>query len=537
MDLNGKIDTDNIDDSNIKTDKIILKYNEKKLKNKSTSALISFFVIFIMYYIIYEKPQFIYSFGITERNYSILNILFAIFTFIIFIININIINKSNKIIIIENKSLIFLNIFNSKKNKSIDMSKIKNIRFNKYTNNIILKTDKKDIKIDIRMENMNQFINYINKNLNPNAINNDVINAILIKLNFINDKKYKALYKINKLKTEGKYKKILKYCKHLKPNMLADVLYYLFSSKLLDDFNLCRYILENNYKDIKILPMLEKVELSKERFLIMLDTIIKITDNDFVNINAFMYIILLNNSKYFKDIDNDRYSKIVNNLTKVKNMIQYIQKVNNNVFINFLVEQHIKAIKYFNNQELLVMVLQFLKYGNNEVKIYAVDTLLYNDMFIKDEYIELLAADPLYMNILYSLLADHKKIDLFPNHYINQDNFAIADFTEWIAFSTSIKKAPSDIEIITDFEYNGFVYYIFKFSLDILKINKKYVPDEMIGISGGYLGKDMPTPLNNGYTYTLFEAFDDNNYKKQAIKIINKVTEIKQNNKSNNINK
>lgn len=499
--------------------------NQDLVLKPRTSYVISHFITFIFFafFIILDLYFINRVYDISLSKYMILALCFFIAIFLYeFFLSIYIPSK----IVLTKDKIIYYNILN--KAKTVEIKKITKVSECILLPAIKITADDVTIYINEYLNGFFNFIQMLKLKADPKVFNIDIY-RVFAKYNLINAKVYNALLYINKLKNKNKYNKICRYCKKLNKKILADVLRYLYISKDISDFNLFRYILEKNYKHIKLLPNLDMYKLDLQRFKLMLDTIINITSDDFIDVNNFSYIILLNNKEYFKCITDKQKEKIVNSLYDIQKFINYIKVMKqkaNDYIVNYIIIR-IQVAKYFNNQRLLLYVLQYLKLQNSQIKLYAIDSVIYNEMFVKDEYIEDVASDFTLSNILYNLLLEQKKQDLFPSKYLNQEHFVISDFSQWLYFCGPQKfKKIRKIDIVSKVKYNELVYYILKFCIDSKGFDAN---DAMLGISGGYIEGNMPCAGNSGYTFSLFEKFDDKNYQAQALKIIEKFASLEEN--------
>lgn len=133
--------------------------------------------------------------------------------------------------------------------------------------------------------------------------------------------------------------------------------------------------------------------------------------------------------------------------------------------------------------------------------MFAVASLVRRGEVVAPQTIESLAKDHALRNLIFSLLRDMGRADLFPAHLATRDNFACADMVQWLSHPGELGHPPADIEQMTVFERGNGVLYVWRF---------KSKPDAewTASVSGPYAKDAPPGPLSGTSTFSRFELWD-----------------------------
>ncbi|MDE7330420.1 MAG: hypothetical protein K2N30_04990, partial [Clostridia bacterium] len=77
-----------------------------------------------------------------------------------------------------------------------------------------------------------------------------------------------------------------------------------------------------------------------------------------------------------------------------------------------------------------------------------------------------IARDLRYAYLLFCMLAENKRTDLFPKELATAEYLAKSDMVQWLAYPTELGKSPDEIELIGCAEVKKELFYIFKFKSD-----------------------------------------------------------------------
>ncbi|UTW66974.1 hypothetical protein KFE94_02335 [bacterium SCSIO 12643] len=132
---------------------------------------------------------------------------------------------------------------------------------------------------------------------------------------------------------------------------------------------------------------------------------------------------------------------------------------------------------------------------------------------IDHELINKLANDPGTRGILYSILEEHNKTNLFPDKYNNFKSSAESSLVYWLLHPNELGDRPDQIEYVQkvtrEQEVNNknqkLDYYVFKFKMN----PPHWAADDgwTIGIAGPYDNDNVPYDFAPG-TFSSFEKFD-----------------------------
>ncbi|MCX8075377.1 MAG: hypothetical protein N2749_07335 [Clostridia bacterium] len=337
-----------------------------------------------------------------------------------------------------------------------------------------------------------------------------------------------ALNKMENEELENIYNFMLANYNKIKPVIFAEILRYLYSSDIIAEFRLYMTLIKNKHSHIKIMPTLHDFILPEDKFMDFLPVLIYLVSKCKGKIRVNMYMILIRHSDYFSKISMEDSDKIMRSLSDIDKYVDYLSKGNNiNKYpIRFELEIMIDVAKYFNNQTILYNVLKSLKLNDSEIKLFSLNTLVYNNMFVKEEYIEEVAKNISTAARLYVFFTDMNKKGMFPEKYLSQEYLAKSNMVYWLMYPSELGNEPDEIEFVDTVEENNLVYYIFKFK----SIFKRHAKNKwMIGIGGGYVKEDIPCAKYDGYVYSNYEIFDDVNYKMQVEEIFKMIKEYEKN--------
>ena len=162
--------------------------------------------------------------------------------------------------------------------------------------------------------------------------------------------------------------------------------------------------------------------------------------------------------------------------------------------------------KQFINNKTIVLLKKILFLKHNNIRYYAVETLLLNKQEIHADIVAEMAADLIYADLTYSLLKRYGLSSLFPKELSNPEYLAKSDMVHWLDYPTELGKTPDAIELIGNVKLKGDLYYIFKYKSDSDTLGGDLKNEWLIGWSS-----------NNGGTFSHFDKlslFEHKNPKK-----------------------
>ena len=294
----------------------------------------------------------------------------------------------------------------------------------------------------------------------------------------------------------------------------------LYISNDKDKFYLFCYLLELTYGELKFIPNLERHGLFEAKIKVLLPTLIKVARSCFNGISDCMYLILLNIIDYpgIKQYKNT----IIKDITqKLETLLAYVKENELNKNSAIAIEILVDVAGYYNNDDVLKLVEETLQLENNDIRLFSVFSLLYNDFDVNVTYIEKIASDIEIASKFYKKLEDVNKTNLFPKEYNTQEYLAKSDMINWLKYPTELGNLPDEIEFIDKFEYKDSYNYLFKF-----KSSNEAFKDNgwMLGLSGGYEKNKIPTASSTGNTFSMFESLKED-YMSQGMVIIKLIEE------------
>ncbi len=134
--------------------------------------------------------------------------------------------------------------------------------------------------------------------------------------------------------------------------------------------------------------------------------------------------------------------------------------------------------------------------GNN-VRYYAVETLLNHDRDVAAKDIDKLARDLSYAGITHFLLEKCSKLDRFPKDCLDPDYLAKSDMVRWLEYPTELGKRPDKIELIGRVAKGGENYHVFKYMTDSDNLTEDLQNVWLVGWAG-----------DQGGTFSTFARLD-----------------------------
>ena len=170
--------------------------------------------------------------------------------------------------------------------------------------------------------------------------------------------------------------------------------------------------------------------------------------------------------------------------------------------------------KYFINDNLLQFLEHLMTLKANNIRYYALETLIANNRTVSKDAIKELAEDLEYADLTHSLLLKYGKSDLFPTEYAGAEYLAKSDMVHWLVYPTELGKKPDEIQLIGSVEVKKDTYYIFKYKSNSDNLSDDLLNQWLVGWAS-----------NNGNTFSNFELLS--NYEgKDSKKTLKKITKV-----------
>lgn len=109
---------------------------------------------------------------------------------------------------------------------------------------------------------------------------------------------------------------------------------------------------------------------------------------------------------------------------------------------------------------------------------------------VKSEEIAALAKDVSLRYLVYLMLCEHHREDLFPAEYFTREKAAESFLVNWLEFPTELGAAPDEIELEKNVSIGELIYFVFKY--------RTKAPhwaagnNWMLGVSGPYITEMLP---------------------------------------------
>ncbi len=279
-------------------------------------------------------------------------------------------------------------------------------------------------------------------------------------------------------------------------------------------FMLFCMILESTIEDLPYLTNLENVPLFEAKWEIFkhtLITIIKYTNSALIDC---MYLILINNDPEGKYLSPDEKQDIIDGTNKnLSAMFDYInthKELDPSIYRSL--EVCLDAACYINNNETTTIINKISKlYIDNEALMFLVKYELANGNATDPDHIEKILSEQTLRYRFFRILEALDKLNIL-NGTITQDNIALSRMTDWLIYPTELGKLPNDIQIVSTFEQDNLIYYIFRFTTDLDSLKDR---GYMIGVVGGYQKGDL-SASDSGIVFSEFESIRED-YEAQAI--------------------
>lgn len=306
-------------------------------------------------------------------------------------------------------------------------------------------------------------------------------------------------------------------------NKMPYVLHSLYKENDKIKFLFFCILLENIHLELPFITNLENIPLFKEKYEMLVPTLVKVAKDSYNGIADCMYLILLNSDpkgKFLKPEDKEILISSIND--KLSQIISYLNEsseIDNSVYI--ALEVLLDVSTHINNENTFNLLKQFenLKL-NKDSKLFLIKATSANNIKIKEELLKELAEDYNFSYRLLQVLEGINKINVYPKDLLSQERIAKSLMIDWLKYPTELNDEPEYIELVDTIKNENIIYYIFKFTAKEGSLKER---GYMIGVSGGFY-IDKISSQNTGHTFSNFETITDD-YKKQAENIIKLISE------------
>ena len=186
------------------------------------------------------------------------------------------------------------------------------------------------------------------------------------------------------------------------------------------------------------------------------------------------------------------------------------------------------------DQEIIRILNECLQLKDTKMQYFAALSLLRMEQEVLPAVFEAIASNGELRCFLYDHLNFLNALELFPDNYLSQEQFAESNMIQWLTYPTELGRMPDEIElmkIISDIdETKGEIeYYIYRF--------KSSHPNWkefgwMAGVSGFYIKSDKPATEAYKYTFSHFTPWDSMTPEEHLESVIDTMTTYWDNNES-----
>ena len=178
---------------------------------------------------------------------------------------------------------------------------------------------------------------------------------------------------------------------------------------------------------------------------------------------------------------------------------------------------------YLKDLAPVALLEEALRLGDPRLAAFAVSSVLRCGGSIGDGVLERIAACHETRALLFQLLQNHGKLELFPQTFRTWDAFAAANMVNWLMYPTELGREPDYLEkmaVFTSTKTDGeLVLYVWRF--------RNGDDSWFAGVSGPYLFEGTPCPLHGDMTFSCFEKWDDASAEKHAEETLKTLNEWK----------
>lgn len=176
---------------------------------------------------------------------------------------------------------------------------------------------------------------------------------------------------------------------------------------------------------------------------------------------------------------------------------------------------------YLKDSTPVALLEKALQLNDPRVAAFAVSSVLRSGGYVEQEVLNPIAACHETRALLFQLLHDLGKGELFPPTYRTWDAFAAANMVDWLMYPTELGREPEYLEkmaVFTSSTPEGEVLlYVWRF--------RNEEEPWYAGVSGPYLRKGEPCPLHGDSTFSCFEKWEEATAEQHAKETLNTLNE------------
>ena len=181
-------------------------------------------------------------------------------------------------------------------------------------------------------------------------------------------------------------------------------------------------ILENTFDEIPFITNLEKIEIFKEKYQMLVPTLAKIAKYSYNRVADCMYLVMLNidpKGKLFKKDEKEMIIESIND--KISQLISYIKEnkksINNDVYLTMQIFLNVSC--YINDKDTIILINKAKEIELDfETKIFLIKTEIINGLEIDRNMLLEIARDNEYSYKLFKMLQEIDREDIFPKEVL-----------------------------------------------------------------------------------------------------------------------
>ncbi len=146
-------------------------------------------------------------------------------------------------------------------------------------------------------------------------------------------------------------------------------------------------------------------------------------------------------------------------------------------------ELAVDVCKFFITPRILEQLENALRLSDNGVRFFALETLVKNGGNAPEYAINAVANDLRYGYMLFEMLAENGKTELFPVELATDEYLAKSDLVQWLCYPTELDGVPYEIEYLGKGKSGKEAYHIFKYKSDSDNLSDDLKNEWLIGWS------------------------------------------------------
>lgn len=242
--------------------------------------------------------------------------------------------------------------------------------------------------------------------------------------------------------------------------------------------------------------------------------------------------IQLNKSIQKKIVNTYSFEKIDLRRLQAKDYDQTIWEDDNYLERRYEIGLLLDLMGYMNDPQSLNELQEALTmYEDKKLRLFASCSLIKRGEDVPSETLASVAGDTESRIYLYDYLDDIKKKQLFPKDFLTQVAFSESDMSNWLMHPMEMGRPPDDLSLLKVYKlkFKGWgkvAFYLWRFRSEHKDWKEK---GWMVGVSGPYQYKKMPTTTGLGFTFSNFTPLKEHAFDNHFKQLMETVIEAKRN--------